>query len=171
MDAFDCVATKVEVRMFSGARVPADAKSKILEAARLTGSSSNSQHWRFIIVQDRTNLKRLADDSTTGSWAAGADYATIILTNPRVPGYSIDGGRVLQDMQLAAWNMGIGSGIFTGVKKDKLRKDFGIPQELEITAVACFGYPKMRVTGKKKNRKPASEIAFGEKFGEPLKLS
>ena len=112
--------------------VPADVKSRILEAARLTGDSMNTQHWRFIIIQDKGNLKRLADDSTTGPWAAGCNFAVIILTDPKVPGHVIDGGRVLQDMQLAVWNMGVGSGIFTGVKADKLRKDFAIPKELEI---------------------------------------
>ncbi|MCL5067914.1 MAG: nitroreductase family protein [Thaumarchaeota archaeon] len=154
----------MEVREFSKSRpVPADVKSKILEAARLTGSSMNTQHWRFIIVQE--NLKQLADDSRTGAWVAGCDFAVIILTNPKVPGHVIDGGRVLQDMQLAAWNVGVGSGIFTGVKEDKLRKDFAIPKELDVTAVAGFGYPARNVTGKKKNRKPLDEIAFNEKFG------
>ena len=126
----------------------------------------NTQHWRFIIVQE--NLKRLADDSTSGGWVAGCDFAVIILTNPKVPGYSIDGGRVLQDMQLAAWNMGVGSGVFTGVRGDKLRKDFAIPRELEVTAVAGFGYPARRVTGRKKDRKPLGDIAFVEEFGRKL---
>jgi nitroreductase len=166
LDTFECIATKVEVREFSKSKpVPADVKSRILEAARLTGSSMNTQHWRFIIVQDKGNLKRLADDSTSGAWAAGCDFAVIILTDPNVPGHVIDGGRVLQDMQLAAWNMGVGSGIFTGIKEDRLRKDFAIPQELEVTAFVGFGYPARNITGKKKNRKPLSEIAFSEKFG------
>jgi nitroreductase len=169
LDTIDCIATKVEVREFSKSKsVPADVKSRVLEAARLTGSSMNTQHWRFIVVQDKANLKRLADDSTTGPWVAGCAFAVIILTDPRVPGHVIDGGRVLQDMQLAAWNMGVGSGIFTGVKEDKLRKDFAVPKELEVTAFAGFGYPARNITGKKKDRKALSEIAFSEKFGNKL---
>ena len=54
--------------------------------------------------------------------------------------------------------------IFTGVDEDKLRKDFAIPQELEVTAFACFGYPSRNITGLKKNRNPLGEIAFSEKF-------
>lgn len=166
LDTFDCIATKLEVRQFSNEKsLSEEARSRILEAARLTGSSMNTQHWRFIVVQEKSNLKRLADDSTTGAWAAGSDFAVIILTNPKVPGNVIDGGRVLQDMQLAAWNIGVGSGIFTGTKEDRLRKDFAIPNDLAITAVACFGYPKSKITGHQKNRKPLSEIAFSEKFG------
>jgi nitroreductase len=33
----------------------------------------------------------------------------------------IDAGRVLQNMQLAAWNHGIGSGLFTGIREEKLK--------------------------------------------------
>ncbi|MHB2036228.1 MAG: nitroreductase family protein [Nitrososphaerales archaeon] len=166
LDTFDCIATKLEVREFSKSKsVAADVKSRILNAARLTGSSMNTQHWRFVIVQDKENLKQLADDSNTGPWVAGADFAVIILTDPKVPGHIIDGGRVLQDMQLAAWNMGVGSGIFTGVKKDKLRKDFAIPETLEITAFVGFGYPARNIAGKKKNRKQLNEIVFVERFG------
>jgi nitroreductase len=91
MDTFDCIATKVEVREFAkDKRVPAETKSRILEAARLTGSSMNTQHWRFVLLQDKGNLRVLADDSTTGGWVAGADFAVIVLTNPKVPGHTID---------------------------------------------------------------------------------
>jgi nitroreductase len=74
-------------------------------------------------------------------------------------------------MQLSAWNMGIGSGIFTGIKEDRVRKDFAIPNEMEITAVAGFGYPLHTVSGKKKNRKSLAEIAFSEKYGNKLDSS
>jgi nitroreductase len=172
LDTFDCIATKVEVRQFSQSKpVPFDAKSRILEAARLTGSSMNTQHWRFVVIQDKANLKRLADDSTTGAWVAGSDFAVIILTDPKVPGNVIDAGRVLQDMQLAAWNLGIGSGIFTGVKEEKLRSDYRIPQELKVTALVAFGYSATKITGNKKNRKALTEIAFSEKFGNKLDLT
>ena len=82
----------------------------------------------------------------------------------------IDGGRVLQDMQLAAWNMGVGSGICTGSRKTSCGKDYAIPSQLEVTAFVAFGHPARKVTGKKKNRKPLSEIAFSEKFGNKLDL-
>jgi len=67
MDAYTCIATKLEIREFSSKNVPADVKLKILEAARLTASGMNAQHWRFILVQEPDQLKRLAEDSTTGS--------------------------------------------------------------------------------------------------------
>ena len=165
MDAFECIATKLEVREFSTQKVPSEIRSKILEAARLTGTGMNTQHWRFIMVEKKDNLKKLAEDSTSGSWVAGANFAVIVLTNPQYGFHLIDTGRVLQNMQLTAWNQGVGSGLFTGIREDKLRGDFAIPKELSPSVTIGFGYPARKLTGKKKNRLPIHELVYYEKYG------
>lgn len=165
MDAFECIATKLEVREFSTQQVPSEIRSKILEAARLTGTGMNTQHWRFILVEKKDNLKKLAEDSTSGSWVAGANFAVIVLTNPQYGFHLIDTGRVLQNMQLTAWNQGVGSGLFTGIREDKLRGDFAIPKELSPSVTIGFGYPARKVTGKRKNRLPIRELVYYEKYG------
>ena len=165
MDAFECIATKLEVREFSTQEVPSEIRSKILEAARLTGTGMNTQHWRFILVEKKDNLKKLAEDSTSGSWVAGANFAVIVLTNPQYGFHLIDTGRVLQNMQLTAWNQGVGSGLFTGIREDKLRGDFAIPKELSPSVIIGFGYPARNLTGKRKNRLPIRELVYHEKYG------
>ena len=165
MDAFECIATKLEVREFSTQKVPSEIRSKILEAARLTGTGMNTQHWRFIMVEKKDNLKKLAEDSTSGSWVAGANFAVIVLTNPQYGFHLIDTGRVLQNMQLTAWNQGVGSGLFTGIREDKLRGDFAIPKELSPSVTIGFGYPARKVIGKRKNRLPIRELVYYEKYG------
>ena len=167
MDAFECIATKLEVREFSTQDVPSEIRSMILEAARLTGTGMNTQHWRFIMVEKKDNLKKLAEDSTSGSWVAGANFAVIVLTNPKYGFHLIDTGRVLQNMQLTAWNQGVGSGLFTGIREEKLRSDFQIPSELSPSVTIGFGYPARELTGKRKNRLPIRELVYYEKYGEP----
>ena len=167
MDAYETIATKLDVREFASKPVPGTAKRAILDAARLTGSSMNTQHWRFILVQDRSRLTRLAADSTSGKWVANADFAVIIVTNPKVPGYTVDAGRVLQDMELAAWNLGVASCLFTGIRQSELHRDFEIPPDLEVPAVLGFGYPRRETKGKK-DRKPLGDLAYLEKFGSRL---
>jgi nitroreductase len=165
MDTFECMATKLDVREFSMQDVPSETRSKILEAARLTGTGMNTQHWRFILVERKDNLKKLAEDSTSGSWVAGANFAVIILTNPKYGFHLIDAGRVLQNMQLAAWNHGIASGLFTGIREEKLRSDFLIPKDLSPTVTVGFGYPARTLTGKRKNRVLLRELVYYEKYG------
>src|ERR1044072_8986245 len=119
MDAYQCILTKLDIREFSNNNVPVEYKQKILEAARSTGTGLNTQHWRFILVEKKANLRKLSEDSTSGSWIAEANFAIIILTNPKYKFHLIDAGRVLQNMQLTAWNYGIGSGLFTGILEDQ----------------------------------------------------
>jgi len=172
MDAYDVVVTKLDVHEFdSKKQVSRDIKLKILEAARLTGSGINSQHWRFILVQDPTNVRQLADDSTSGQWVQGANFAVAVLTDPKLGFHLIDAGRVTQDMQIAAWSFGVASRLYTGFDQSKMRKDFAIPANLAPSIVVGFGYPAKKITGKKKNRKPLEEIVFLEKYGNKLERS
>lgn len=165
MDTFECIATKLEVREFSAQDVPFELRLKLLEAARLTGTGLNTQHWRFILVENKENLRKLAEDSTSGSWVKGANFAIIVLTNPEYSFHLIDAGRVLQNMQLAAWNYELGSGLFTGIREEKLRSDFDIPTELSPTIIVGFGYPARKLTGKRKKRLPLHKLVYYEKYG------
>ncbi len=167
MDAYECVVTKLDVREFDLKDVPAQVKLKVLEAGRMTGSGMNIQHWRFILVQDRDNLRKLAKDSTTGSWVERANFAVVVLTDPRHGFHMIDAGRVVQDMQLAAWNYGVASCVYTGTNREALQKDFDIPSNLIPSIIVGFGYPSGKVIGRK-NRKPINELAFLERYGEAV---
>jgi nitroreductase len=167
LDAYDAVATKLDVGEFTSKNVPQDVKLKVLEAGRLSGSGMNAQHWRFVLVQGRDRLKTLASDSTTGRWVEGADFAVIVLTNPKYGFQLIDAGRALTSMQIAAWNFGVVSRIFTGVNRGALEKDFGIPKDLSPSVIVGFGYPTRKISGRK-NRRPLSELAFLDRFGKPL---
>lgn len=164
MNAFECVATKLDVREFQRRSVPTETKLKIMEAARMTGSGKNVQHWKFILVQERENLRKLAEDSTSGKWVEHSDFAVIVLTDHKYGFHLIDAGRAAQDMQIAAWNDGVASCVFTGVNRNALQKDFNIPSNLTPSIIIGFGYPSRRITGRK-NRKPLHELVFLEKYG------
>ena len=169
MDAYDCILTKLEIREFNDQNsVSSEIRLKILESARLTGSSLNTQPWRFVVIQNKDNLKKLSDDSTSGKWISGANFAIIILTNPYFRFHLIDAGKVVQNMQLAAWNYGVGSALFTGIEEDRMRKDFAIPIDYKPVIVVGFGYPKKKITGKtkKKNRLTMHELVSFEEYGK-----
>ena len=167
MNATEAVKTKLDVREFDSMPVPNEVKLAVLEAGRLTQSGVNSQHWRFIIVQGQKNLIRLADDSSSGKWVARANFAVIICTDPKKSYHAIDAGRAAQDIELTAWDHGVASGLYTGIKQADMRRDFGIPEELTATIVVAFGYPKRKLLGRK-SRRSLSEVAFLERFGNSI---
>jgi nitroreductase len=171
MDTFDAITSKLDVRQFDGSRnVPREVKLKILEAARVTGSGNNTQHWRFILVENKDALESLSKGSS-GPWIATCNFAVMILTDPSLGYHMIDAGRATQDVQLAAWNYGVGSRLFTKLETDRIRKEFGIPQNLNPTVVVGFGYPVKKITGRKRIRKPLGEVVFLEKFGSTFDAS
>ena len=61
MDTFLAVASKREVRGYSGRPVPEAAVRRILEAGRIAGSSRNRQPWRFLVVGDPGVRERVAE--------------------------------------------------------------------------------------------------------------
>ena len=164
MNTQDCIATKLDIREFSKENVPSNITSTILDSARYSGSGLNTQHWRFIVIKEKNNLKKLSEDSTSGQWIVGANFAIIILTDPKYGFHLLDAGRVIQNMQLSAWDNGVGSGIYTGIKDEKMRNDFGVPPNLSISAVLGFGFPIRSTTGKK-NRKSLNELMYNEVYG------
>ena len=173
METYKTILTKLDVRQYDSKKVPAEVKLRVLEAARATGTGMNKQEWRFILVQEKEMLKKLAEDSTSGGWVAGANFAVIVLSDPTLGFHGIDAGRAVQNMELAAWDQGVISGIYTGIKDEKLRKDFAIPSTLKPVVVVGFGYPVKKILGKK-NRMPLTELAFIDKYAnkfDPKKLS
>ena len=166
MDTLECINTKFEVRSFSNQVVPSEAKLVILEAARSTGTGLNTQHWRFIIVEYRNSVLRVAEDSTSGKWVAGANFAILVLTNPKYNFHLIDTGRVIQNMQLAAWSQGVASGLFTGYHEERLRNDFAIPRDLTTSAIVGFGYPARKLNAMQKNRLPLDRLVYYGRYGK-----
>src|SRR5260370_2601032 len=164
MDTDQAILTKVDIKQHSPKNDPADVTVRVLEGARASGTGNNKQHLRFILVQNKESIKKLAEDSTSGPWVAGADFAVIVLTDPKLSFHLIDTGRAVQQMQLSAWNSGVISGVYTGIKEEAMRKDFGFPADIKPTMVVGFGYPVKKIVGKK-NRIPISELAFIDKFG------
>jgi len=167
MDTLECISTKLDVRDFDERTVPEEVIFKILEAGRLTGSGMNQQHWHFILVVGEGSLSRLAESCPKGAWLGGAKFAVIILTSPRWPFHLIDAGRALQDMQLAAWELGVASCPTTVFTEEAMRIEFSIPRDLSISAVLGFGYPASKILGRK-DRKPLAEVASLERYGNPL---
>jgi nitroreductase len=171
VDTFECILSKFEVREFSEKPVSREIKMKILEAARSTGTGLNTQHWRFILVENKDNLKILANDSLSGKWIEKSNFAIIVLTNPKYNFHMIDAGRVLQNMQLAAWNYGIGSGLYTKVDDSKLKDDFKIPIELHPSVILGFGHTIKNFKKNRKDRVSIDKLVYQEIYGESANLS
>lgn len=168
MEVFEAIRTLLAVREYEARPVPEEVIARILEAGRLTASGMNTQPWHFVVVQDAGTLRRLAAAAPTGPYIAQAPLAIVVATEDGRMALS-DGSRAIQDMLLAAWGEGVGGNWVGFGKLDEVKSLLGIPEELDVLAVLPFGYPARAVGKGEKERKPLSEIAHRERWGEPYK--
>ena len=88
--------------------MPEPIATRIVEAARLTGSAMNAQPWHFIVVQDRDTLRELGRLARSGPYVADAPLAVVVVTDKSRFAVS-DASRAIQSMVLTAWADGVGS--------------------------------------------------------------
>lgn len=169
MEVHDALKTRIEIRSYSSKEVDDKIKKEILEYGRLSPSGRNTQHWRFILVDEKENIQKLKNFSKTGGWIQNADFAIIVLTDPQHSFNKLDAGRAITYLQLSGWEKGVGSCIYTECEERKMKNFFNIPDRYTINAVIGFGYPEKKIKGEK-NRKPLSEIAYKEKFDRPIDI-
>lgn len=168
MDVYKAVRTVLAVRQYQDKPVPPEVVHRILAAAHLTASSMNQQPWRFILVDDREMLKRLAEAAHTGPYIAGAALAVVVVVENTRFAVS-DGSRAIQDMILTAWEEGVGSNWVGFIDMEAVKPLLGIPPEMKVLSVVPFGYPAKKVGQGHKNRKPFNEVVFHGQFGAPYK--
>jgi nitroreductase len=167
MDVFEAVRTLLAVRSYRDTPVPDAVVHKIVEAGRLTASGGNTQPWHFIVVQNRDTLQQLAGLARTGRYIAQAPLAIVVAID-KSPLAVADTSRAIQTMLLTAWAEGVGSN-WVGVQGlDAIKPLLNIPDDLDVLAILPFGYPAQAVGQGKKNRKPLSEVADRERFGQPF---
>jgi len=167
MEVFEAVRTVLAVREYQDKLVPADVIKRVVEAAQLTASSQNGQPWHFIVVEERETLRKLGDEAQTGPYIAGAAFAVVVLIQSQSRFGVSDGSRAIQSMMLTAWADGVGSNWVGFRGLDTIKPLLNIPDEMEILSIIPFGYPAKRVGKGEKNRKPLSEVASRERFGQP----
>jgi nitroreductase len=167
MEVFEATRTVLAVRHYQDKPVPPDVVRRIVEAGRLTGSSMNRQPWHFIVVENRDMLHQLGALARTGPYIAQAALAIVVAIEKTRFAVS-DASRAIQSMMLTAWSEGVGSNWVGFLGLTEVKPLLGISDDLDVLAIVPFGYPAQAIGKGKKQRKPLSEVAHRERFGQPF---
>lgn len=175
-DLLNALRTVRQIRQYRPDPVPDNYVAELLEVARWTGSSRNTQPWRFIVIDDPGIMRRLSQVRTPINWAAAAPLGIAIVldgTNPTSESY--DEGRVTERLLIAANLLGLGGGAAWYGDDDQqatANEILGIPAELTARSVVAIGYP---VTAKDPRpnpatggRKPLPELVSRNRFETQL---
>ena len=129
METFLAIASKRDERRYADRAVAEDHARRILDAGRLSGSSRNTQKWRFVIAD-----ASLADVVYAPENVRTAGLVVAIVGEA----FPFDVGRCAQNMMLAAWDLGIAScpnGIRDPERANELCGG-------AVKMILSFGYPQ-----------------------------
>ena len=164
MDVYRAVVDKRDQRYFLPRALPEASLRRILQAARMTGSSKNSEPNRLIVVRERAGLEALAALSPFGKFIARS-AATVVIAQTHA--HEFDAGRCAQNMMVAAWGEGIGSCPAHLPERDVARL-LHTPPEMVINRVVAFGYVDPARTAPPssvaRRRKPLDELVHWESW-------
>lgn len=174
MDTIKAIRTIRVVRKYRAQPLTDDEVRAIVDTARKTGSSKNTQRWDFITVQDPRSLDRLSGVTEFAKHlpSAGAAIALIVdAPNPdHVRSVLWDLGRAAQNIALAAWDMGIGSCPITVRDFDLAADVLGLPNDKQCQYLMALGWPAdpedLVRAPQAGGRKPYDEVIHAERWGQ-----
>ena len=170
MNVSDAIRVKRAVRKFQDKPLPDDVVRAILNAGRRSQSSKNEQGWHFIAIRDKSILKSLSETGTYAGHLAGAAVGVAILTpNPDGKFQDLfDAGQAAAYMQLAAWELGVGSCLASIYDPELARQILGFPPDWHLRIAISLGYPadeaKLSAAPKKGGRRSLKEVVHWDKW-------
>jgi nitroreductase len=143
VEVSEAIRTKRAVRRFEDRPLPEDVILAILNAGRRAQSSKNMQPWHYIVVRKREHLQALSKLGTYAGHLAGATVGIVLVTVDPATRWSVmfDSGQSAAYMQLAAWDLGVGSCLATIYEPAQAKALLGVPDEMDVTIAISFGYP------------------------------
>ena len=172
-DVIEALRTVRQARLYSPEPVPLETLMTLLDVARWTGSSRNTQPWEFVVVTDPRDLQRLSELRTPINWVAQAPLAIAIVLDGDGTSQAYDEGRVTERLLFAARVLGLGGGIawFGDEAKDaEAKRILGVPDERTVRSVVVIGHPTStkdhRPNPAVAGRRPLSDIVSFGQYGD-----
>jgi nitroreductase len=176
MKFLDLVKHRKSVRNFLDRPVERDKIMMCLEAARLAPSASNSQPWKFIVVDDNGKRKQLCDSAFRGiysinSFCKTAPVIIVVVSEKskfltRIGGifrgtqyYLIDIGIACEHLVLEAEDLGLGTCWIGWFHENTVKSVLSIPPKKKIDILIALGYYSEDKLGPEHSRETMDKIA------------
>ena len=181
MDFSELIKIRQSVRIYSDKPVEKEKINQCLEAARLAPSASNSQPWKYIVVDDE-DLKNKVADATYDKLVKFNKFAlqapviiVIVLEKPKLVAQMgieikkrewplIDIGISTEHFCLQAVELGLGTCMIGWFDQKRIQELLNIPKKKTIGLVITLGYAPDDYPLRKKSRKEKSEVIGHNKY-------
>ena len=175
MALLDLLKHRKSVRDFLDRPVEREKMMTCLEAARIAPSASNSQPWKFIVVDDRQLKDKLCDAAFSGiyslnSFCRTAPVIVVIISEKskflaRIGGmfrgtqyYLIDIGIAGEHFVLQAEDLGLGTCWIGWFDERAVKSILNVPQQKKIDVLIALGYYDREKASSEHDREPMDKI-------------
>jgi nitroreductase len=151
-----------------------DELDAILDVARWTGSSRNSQPWRFVVLSDRTTLDAISRAGLPQTRGLATAPVAIAIAIPAgrdgAVSHAYDDGRVAERILIAASALGLGGGI-SWIRPEVhpvVAGLLGLPPEWMVRTIVQVGRPTDAARAPKSApgtaRLPLDELVYRDRW-------
>jgi nitroreductase len=136
-----------QYRSFTAEPVASDVLDALADVARWTGSSRNSQPWRFILLSDVELIRRIGELGHPQTRSLHSAMAAIAIVMPddegRATGHVYDEGRAAERLLIAAELLGMGAGIawIVPAVRPMIGQLLGLPDGYYVRTIVAVGHP------------------------------
>ncbi|MDQ3879750.1 MAG: nitroreductase family protein [Chloroflexota bacterium] len=177
MSARDVVRPLIRVRQireFTEQPVSGEELDALAEVARWTGSSRNSQPWRFVMIRNVETLRAIAAAGMPQTRSLRTAMAAIAIVMPGDSGmaisYAYDEARAAERILIGASMLGLGAAIawVLAAVRPTVASLLHLPEDRTIRTVVAIGHPSDAARRPKsapgQARRPLAELVFHERW-------
>jgi nitroreductase len=166
-DALKLLRNLRAVREYTAEPVSEQALNDILEVGRWTGTGSNRQPADVVVIRDPEVKRKMGD------WGArpAASAAVVLLLATKEDAGTLDEGRYVERMALAAKAHGLGSCVATLKNEgpEEIKRLLGIPEDRRARVVLTVGHTDAAARralpkNPRGGRKPMTEFAHWDRY-------
>lgn len=165
-----------QTREFTDEPVSEAQLAALADVARWSGSSANTQPWRFIVIREAATLRGIAAAGMPQTRSLRSAASAIAIALPEEQGKAVshayDEGRAAERILIGATILGLGAGIawILAAARGTVSELLHVPGEWRVRTVVAIGHPSESArrpkSPKGQARLPRDEVIFHERWPE-----
>jgi nitroreductase len=170
------IKSRVSIRSYQTKPIPISTIFRILESACRAPSTANMQCWRFIIVDDPAQKRRIAEacaHKVNAQACEDAPYVIALCADPVKSGikngidyWLFDCALAMENLLLAAQGEGLATCVIAWYDAKKIAEALHLPEKIKLVAITPLGMASE--VAKPTPRKSLKEVAFQNMWATPL---
>ena len=163
-----------QTREFTNEPISEEDLAILADVARWSGSSANTQPWRFIVIREEAPLRRIAGAGMPQTRSLRTAAAAIAIALPEEQGTAVshayDEGRAAERILVGATMLGLGAGIawILAPARAAVAELLHLPAGWRARTIVSLGHPSeaaLRPKSPKGHaRLPRDQVVFAERW-------